>query len=363
MEDNLKFRLEKIVRQLEGHRGRHTELVTVYVPAEYNLNLISKQIDSEKSTAMNIKSKNTRKNVLDALERISRHLKLYKGTPKNGLAIFCGNISEREGQPQIEIWAIEPPQPLRTKLYRCDQTFVLEPLKEMLEVTEVYGLVVLERKEATIGLLEGKNIKTLQKMTSDVPGKYKTGGQSAPRFERIREGKALEFYRRIAGAVKSHFFNLANLSGILIGGPGPTKEEFLRDGELTTALKDKVVAVKDVGYSDEHGLKLLVEASQDVLAQQEITKEKEILNKFFTLLATKPEIVAYGKTDVESALKMGAVSELFLSTKLQDKEADEFESLAINTSSVIHFISDETEEGLQFKNLGGFGAILRFKID
>ncbi len=363
MEDNLKFKLEKIVKQLGSYRGRHTELVTVYVPAEYNLNLIAKQVDAEKSTAMNIKSKNTRKNVLDALERISRHLKLYKGTPKNGLAIFCGNISETEGQPQIEIWAVEPPQPLRTKLYRCDQTFVLEPLKEMLEVSEVYGLVVVERKEATIGILEGKNIRTLQKMTSDVPGKYKTGGQSAPRFERIREGKALEFYRRIAEAVKKHFFNMPKLKGILVGGPGPTKEEFLRDGELTTALKDKVIAVKDIGYSDEHGLGLLVGASQDVLAQQEITLEKEILKKFFTLLATKPEIIAYGKADVERALKLGAVSELFLSTTLQEKEAEEFENLAINISAIVHFISEDTDEGLQFKNIGGFGAILRFKID
>ena len=43
----------------------------------------------------------------------------------------------------------------------------------------------------------------------------------------------------------------------------PTKEEFLEDGQLVTKLKEKVIAVKDIGYVDEHGLKLLVEASQE----------------------------------------------------------------------------------------------------
>ena len=50
-------------------------------------------------------------------------------------------------------------------MYRCDQTFVLEPLKEILQIEEVYGLLVIDRKDATIGLLEGKQIKVLRKLT------------------------------------------------------------------------------------------------------------------------------------------------------------------------------------------------------
>jgi len=47
----------------------------------------------------------------------------------------------------------------------------------MLEVKEVYGLVVLDRREATIGLLIGKKIKILQKVSTLIPGKTKKGGQ------------------------------------------------------------------------------------------------------------------------------------------------------------------------------------------
>src|SRR3989344_206387 len=169
--------LEERVELLGGIRGRHTELVTVLIPAGQNLNLVVKQLDAEKSTAANIKSKATRQNVIDALETIIRNLKAYKATPENGLAVFAGNISEKEGTQDLQIWLNEPPLPLKTRLYRCDQTFVLDPLKEMLSVQEVYGLLVIDRKEATIGLLEGKQIKVLRRLTSGVPGKVRAGGQ------------------------------------------------------------------------------------------------------------------------------------------------------------------------------------------
>ncbi|MEK6883970.1 MAG: hypothetical protein AABY22_30350, partial [Nanoarchaeota archaeon] len=109
--------------------------------------------------------------------RIIRFLKSLNKTPENGLAIYCGNVSQVEGQNDIQIFSIEPPMPLNTRLYRCDKGFILEPLEEMLEVNEVYGLVVMDRKEATIGLLEGKRIKVLEHMTSGVPSKVRAGGQ------------------------------------------------------------------------------------------------------------------------------------------------------------------------------------------
>ncbi|MBU1136179.1 MAG: peptide chain release factor aRF-1 [Nanoarchaeota archaeon] len=356
-----KDELEELIEELEKIKGRHTELVSVYVPAGLNKNVVSKQIESEKGTASNIKSKTTMKNVVDALETISRELKLYKNTPENGMAIFCGNVSEKEGQPDLKTWIIEPPKPLKTRLYRCDQVFVLEPLKEMMEVDEVYGLVVMDRKEATLGLLEGKQIKVLRKMTSGVPGKYKTGGQSAARFSRLRDQAAKEFYRRIAGSMKELYFNLKNLKGIIIGGPIPTKEEFVKEGQITASLKDKIIGMKDIGNTDESGLTDLVQASQDLLAEQEIIYEKKILENFFEKLG-KNNKVAYKKPDIEKALKYGAVKTLILSKKLKKQDILDFKKKAETTSTEIEIVSTETEEGEQFYNLGGVGALLRFDI-
>jgi peptide chain release factor subunit 1 len=362
MDNKEKDKLEIFLEEMRDHRARHTELITVLVPGGFDINLITKQLESEKSTASNIKSTGTRKNVQDALDSLIRITKSMKKAPKNGIALFAGNVSKVEGQDNLITEIIEPPEELNVRLYRCDQTFVLDPLEEMLEVKEVYGLVVIERKEATIGLLVGKNIKILHHMTSGVPGKQRAGGQSAARFVRITEGMARDFYRRIADAVKKQFFELKNLKGIIVGGPGPTKEDFIKEGQLVTSLHEKIIAVKDIGYADEHGVELLVEASQDVLAEEEITREKKLLENFFDMLGKKRDLTAYGNKEVENALNYGAIDTLFLSKKLKKDAIKNFDKKAEETSVNIEMISNDTEEGKQFLNLGGVGAILRFKI-
>jgi len=308
-----KIELEELLEELEKIRGSHTELISVYIPSGQNINVVAKQIEEEKGTASNIKSKTTRKNVIDALESISRELKKYKKTPENGLVIFCGNVSEKEGQQDIKLWVLEPPEPLKVRLYRCDKEFVLEPLKEMLEVKEVYGLVVMDRKEATLGLLEGKQIKVLRKLTSGVPGKVRAGGQSSQRFHRITEGL--------------------------------TKEDFMKEGQLVAKLKEKVLGLKDIGNTDESGLTDLVEESKDLLEKQEIIHEKKLLEKFFELLG-KGKKAVYKKRDVEKALKYGAVETLILSKKIEKKVKEELAKKAENISAEVEIVSDETEEGI-----------------
>lgn len=172
-----KSELKELLETLESQRARATELITVYIPAGQNLYTVVDQLEAEKSTAKNIKSTSTRKNVGNALDKITRQLREYKKTPVNGLALFSGNVSRVEGQDDLQLWTVEPPQPLKTRMYRCDKEFILEPLKEMLEIQEVFALLVMDRKEATIGMLEGKRIDVLQKMTSGIPSKVRAGGQ------------------------------------------------------------------------------------------------------------------------------------------------------------------------------------------
>src|SRR3989304_1348076 len=116
-----KEELEEILEEIESRKARATELITVCIPSGQNIYTVVDQLEAEKSTAKNIKSTSTRKNVGNALDKITRHLKEYKKTPENGLAIFCGNISKIEGQDDLRLWGIEPPSPLKTRMYRCDK--------------------------------------------------------------------------------------------------------------------------------------------------------------------------------------------------------------------------------------------------
>jgi len=357
-----KEELEELLEELENIKARATELITVYIPMGQNIYTVADQLEAEKSTAKNIKSTGTRKNVSNALDKITRTLKDYKKTPENGLAIFCGNVSPTESQEDLQIWAIETPMPLKVRMYRCDKEFILDPLKEMLAVKEVFGLLVMDRKEATIGLLEGKRIEVIQKMTSGVPSKVRAGGQSSQRFHRITEGLTKEFYKRIAEEMKKVFFEMPKLKGIIIGGPVPTKDEFI-DGEyLPTKLREIILARKDIGDSDESGLNELVEKSKDVLSNQEIVREKKILEKFFERLGTRGEMAIYKEEEIRKAIEYGAVDMIIISKSFDKKKIKEFKNLAESISAEFEIVSTDTAEGDQFAKLSGIGAILRFKI-
>ena len=357
-----KGELEDVLNELEKHRGRQTELISVYVPAGQNIYSVVDQLEAEKSTAKNIKSTATRKNVGDALDKVARQLKNYKKTPENGVALFCGNISKNEGQQDLQLWEVLPPMSLKTRIYRCDKEFITQPLRDMLEVEEVFGLLVMDRKDAAIGMLEGKSIELLQKMTSGVPSKVRAGGQSSQRFHRITEGLTKEFYKRIAEEMKKIFFEMPRLKGILVGGPIPTKDEFLEGEYLPTKLREKVIGVVDLGDADESGLKELVAKSKDILANQEIIQEQKLLTKFLETLGKKPDSAVYKEDDLRRALQYGAVDTLILSKNLDKNLAKELKEMAENINAKTEIVSMETPEGQQFFNVSGMGGLLRFKI-
>ncbi|MEM4397595.1 MAG: peptide chain release factor aRF-1 [Candidatus Woesearchaeota archaeon] len=362
MDSKTRRHLLKFIHDLEKYKGRHTELVSVYIPSGYDINKIIQHLSQEQGTASNIKDSTTRKNVIDSLERMIQHLKLFKQTPPNGLAVFAGNIAEREGQQDIEVFSIEPPEPLNFRLYRCDKQFVLDALKEMAEKKETYGLVVMDKREGNVALLVGKKIIPLTKTTSIVPGKTRAGGQSAHRFEQLREGAAKEFFNKLAEYVKNDFLGREDLKGIIVGGPGMTKYEWAEGNYLTDLLKRKIIAIKDLSYTGEFGLQELVDKSQDVLAQEEISTEKKLMQRFFEKLAKNAKEVAYGEMQVRKALEQGAVEVLLLSEELDDKTIEEMEKIAEQFGTQVELISTETREGVQLRDMGKFGAILRYEV-
>ncbi len=359
MEEIEKVRLKKLIEELGKIRGKHTELISIYVPADYSIEKVREQVFQEISTAQNIKSKTTRKNVLAALEKILQELKLYKKTPPNGMVIFCGNVSQEEGKADYKIWVIEPPEKLSVKLYRCDQEFVLGPLKEMLEVKYNYGLIVIDNSGCAIGILRGKNIECIKERKSIVPGKTRKGGQSAVRFERVRENLARDWYKSVAEDVRE-IFKKYEIKGILLGGPGPTKETFLE--YLHPDLKKKIIAIRDTGYSDEYGLRELVEKSLDSLRKEEIYAELNILKTFFERIGKGSELVTYGIEEVKNALLSGAVDKLLISEEIDKKVLEELYKLGKRQRVEIFLISTGTQEGKQFKEFCGVGALLKFPI-
>lgn len=358
-----KLKLKKFVKDLKSHRALHTEFVTVYIPTGYDITKIINHLAEEQGTASNIKSSSTRKNVQSALEKMMQHLRTIGKTPENGLAIFSGNVAASEGKQDVRVWSIEPPVPLNIRIYRCDKTFMTDVIEEMLIEHMVYGLVVLDRRDAVIALLKGKTIVPLQKTHSEVPGKFRAGGQSAQRFARIREGAYKDHFKKIAEYMKDQFLPLGNnLKGIILGGPGTTVNDFMNKDYLTGDIKKKIIGTKDLSYTGDFGLQELLDKAADLLAEEEVALEKKAVQKLLKQMLEDPSKITYGEKETLRALEMNAVDLLLISEDYNEEKIMQLDEIAQQGGAEMKIISTETREGIQLKNLDGIAAVLRFPI-
>ncbi|MCK5038998.1 MAG: peptide chain release factor aRF-1 [Thermoplasmata archaeon] len=398
-----RYEFKRQIRELQSIKGRATELITLYIPAKKQIHDIVSYLRNEASQSANIKSRTTKKNVSWAIESIMGRLKNFKQPPDNGLVFFVGHKAAGGDQTEQVTYVIEPPEPITTFLYRCDSYFYIDTLEDMLTEKQTLGMIVIDRTEATIGILNGKRLQVVKNIQSRIMGKHRQGGQSAQRFERLIEISAHEYYKKVAGIADDAFLPLEGLTGIVVGGPGATKNFFVDKNYLHHELNKKVLNTYDTGYTDEYGLKELLDNASQALKDLDISKEKELMRRFMAELR-KPDggQTAYGEVEVYNALNIGAVDTLLVSEGISryrisytckdcevtgksmtnepdslkckkcksdvniDEEADVIEELYIiaeGTGSTVELMSQDSEEGeMLMKAFNGLAAILRYKV-
>ncbi|MES3518242.1 MAG: peptide chain release factor aRF-1 [Natronomonas sp.] len=400
--DKQKYEFRKVIEELEEYDGSGTQLVSIYIPEERQISDVVEHVVQEHSEASNIKSKSTRTAVQDALTSIKDRLRYYDTfPPENGMVIFSGAVDSGGGRTEMVTEVLEsPPEPIQSFRYHCDSAFLTEPLEEMLGDKGLYGLVVLDRREANVGWLKGKRVEPVKSASSLVPGKQRKGGQSAQRFARLRLEAIDNFYQEVAEMADDTMVPRRHeMDGVLVGGPSPTKDEFLDGDYLHHELQDMVLGKFDVAYTDESGLYDLVDAASDVLAETEIMKDKAEMEEFFEQLHDGGK-ATYGFDATRQNLVMGSVDRLLISEDLRKDvvtydcgEREEYEmidsradtpdhtcengdagavveredaiehlmEIADDRGSETKFISTDFEKGEQLLSaFGGVAAILRY---
>ena len=315
-----RYSFQRKLDEIAACKGRATELISLYVSPGKQISDVMSYLRNEYAQSSNIKSRTTRKNVMWAIESLMGRVRSFKEVPPHGVAFFVGSKAVGADKSETVTFIVEPPEPLNTYLYRCDSSFFLDPLLTMVHEPELWALVVVDRAEATLGLLRGKRIETLRNKQSLVPSKHGRGGQSAHRFERLIEHAAHEFFVHVAEMCTELYLPRKDeLKGILLGGPGATKEFFFKEGFLQYELQQKVVTpLFDTGYTDEHGLKELVEKATQTLHGLELTEEKRIIQRLLNeIRKAETGLAAYGERDVAHALELGAVETLLISDGLR----------------------------------------------
>ena len=410
LSDVERYEFKKKLEEIKSCKGQHTELISLYIPPNRQISDVMSYLRNEYSQSTNIKSKTPRINVLSAIESIMSRLRYFKIPPENGLVFFVGHKSIGADKTEMVTYVIEPPVPVQSFIYRCDSSFYTQPLEEILTERDVYGLFLIDRRECTIGILRGKRIELIDYLTSRVPGKHGRGGQSQRRFERLIEIAAHEWFEKCGKKISEIFLNEKDLKGIFVGGPGPTKYHFVEGDYLHYEIKNKIIDIFDTGYTDESGLRELVEIASQRMGDLKISREKKIMKRFLKEITKRGKSLAvYGEEDVRKALEMGALDTLLISENLsryrvklvcdscgheeertlskseiksiernppkckkcngnmviKDKidMIEELSKKALEMGTKVELISSDSEEGATLlSTFGGIAGILRFEV-
>ena len=400
-------KLRRLIAWLSDKEGRGMEFISLYIPREKSI-LEVIEILKEESDSAGIKSESVRDRLQDAFKNVIQHLKLQKEIPENGLAIFAGTFVANDLESEVlSVEELVPPEPITAYLYEVDDHFHLEPIREMLRDLRIVGLIALDSKEASFGILNGERFELIEDITSGIPGKSGKGGQSQRRYERERDMELTYFFQRVAEHAAKAFLEKNKVTALIVGGPGLTKNDFLKSDHLHYVLKNLLLSAVDTQCAGREGVKELLDKSSETLKNMCGPEEKMIVQRLMAQLGKQDGLAVYGLDSVLDALKNGEVEVALVTdntdmietvatckkcglskAKIVDKKVqtlqemistpcekcnafeyemeekdiiDVLEDVASQTDASVEVISTPSEEKAKLTALGGFAALLRYR--
>jgi len=219
------------------------------------------------------------------------------------------------------------------------------------------------------------------------------------------------YFRRVGAHINELFEGIEDLKGIIVGGPGPTKHDFIEGDYLNYMLKNKILGIIDTSYVGESGVEEVINKSSDILKTVRYSQEKKLVQRFLYEVGHDTGLAVYGENEIKKHLQNGSVETLLLSEKLDKKRIvikckncgyeenqsiepyempkieqnltnvkcpkcfnatltivevinviDELIDLGERAGANVEIISMETEEGVMLKeSFGGAAAILKYK--
>jgi peptide chain release factor subunit 1 len=400
-------KLRRLIAWLSDKEGRGMEFISLYIPRGTSIYETVEVLKKESDSAV-VKSESVRDRVQDALKNVIQRLKLQKEIPENGLAIFAGTFANDSESEVLNVEELVPPEPITAYLYEVDDHFRLEPLREMLRDQRTVGLMAMDSKEASFGILDGERLELIENITSGIPGKSGKGGQSQRRYERERDMELANFFQRVAEHATKAFLENHKVTALIVGGPGPTKDDFLKSDYLHYVLKNALLSTVDTQSAGREGVRELLGRSSEALKNMCGPEEKRTVQRLLASLGKQDGLAILGLDSILDALKNGEVEVALVTdstdmieivamckkcglsrAKIVDKKnvqtvreiisspcekcnaveyeveekdiIDVLEDAASQTDARVEVISTASEEKARLTALGGFAALLRYR--
>ena len=222
-------------------------------------------------------------------------------------------------------------------VYIASKKPFVKPFRDILKSNYQVILVILDNKSARIQHMQGDKILTEQRLSINLQGRHKKGGQSQKRFLRARQTFIQGFFKRIAKKIENLDSNDVEI--LFIGGIGTAKIEF--HDELNSELKKKCRFIEGISFGTN-----INEQNKKIIKHLYDYRKKHVLEvtaKFES--AVKDGLVLRNNSRIQKALERGAVDTLLVSANYYhssptNQKIVKMIELAKNTSSVVEFVTN-----------------------
>jgi peptide chain release factor subunit 1 len=221
-----------------------------------------------------------------------------------------------------DCFLFSPPHPVKKFFYRCDRKFHLADLIKLYETYENYAIVLISGKHVEFYLYNTNQLKFLKSLDESLPNQHKTGGQSAVRFERIRDEKIGWYVKKIIDLMVQYYVREGKFihKGLIIAGPAEMKE-FIKEEEPFVKFFEKfLLRTITIAEITNQSIHQVIRLASDVLSSE--SDDKNLLGRFEQMIINPKtiDLFVFGVKEVELALNSGQLKELYVSNKYSQKE-------------------------------------------
>lgn len=221
-----------------------------------------------------------------------------------------------------DCFLFSPPHPVKKFFYRCDRRFHLDDLLKLYEVHDNYAIVLISGKRTEFYLHNVNQTKFLKGLDESLPNQHKTGGQSAPRFGRIRDEKIGWYVKKIAELMVKMYITPRGFvhKGLILAGPAEIKD-LIRKHELFIQFFDKhLLKILTISEITDQSINQVINLSSDIFATN--TVEQESINNLEKLIKNPSgiDLLVFGTDDVLISFKLGQLKEIYVNNNFIDKE-------------------------------------------
>lgn len=247
-------------------------------------------------------------------------------------------------------------------MYRCDKKFHVDAIKPLYNDDKTYGIVVVKGHNSEFYKIHGTKTVLLSKKNVRISKNQKKGGQSAPRFGRIRDGEIKKYISDLSDKCNSYFINNNNLSQIdllVIVGTGEKKSQLF--DKIHPELKDicKVISIPET-----FTIFQIREITDHLLLNFVIEEEKKIVSEFFSHISKETNLAVYGEKILIEHIKNSNLEKVIVHKDLIKKKKIKIDVLykkcnAINCE-IIEVNGGFEEAEHMLKGFGGLVGISRY---